>query len=45
MDLDAWKTIFAGATVLVTLVLGAWSIRKDIHARKGLLREDFRFAL
>ena len=42
---DAWKTIFTGATVLVSLVLAAWSIRKDIHARKGLLRDDFRFAL
>lgn len=45
MDTDAWKTIFTGATVLVSLVLAAWSIRKDIHARKGLLRDDFRFAL
>jgi len=44
-NLDVWKTLIAGLGVIITLLVSAWKVRKDLHGRRTQLRDDFRFAL
>ncbi|HIE1100339.1 MULTISPECIES: hypothetical protein [Stenotrophomonas] len=44
-EIDLWKLVMAGASVIVTIITVAITVLKERHASRERLRDEFRFSL